>query len=142
MRKSTLLVAVFAFIFGGVLSAAVLEVQPPKIYIVDFMKVEPGQDEAYLQVEREWWKPVHEDRIRRGQMHAWALYRVRYPDGTQRDYDFVTVNVFDKFEDAERDPFELFPLVHPELDIERVEQETLASRRLVRGELWYQIDRL
>ena len=142
MRMSTLLLTVCAFIFGAFLSAAVSDVQSPKIYVVDFMKVEPGQEEAYLQVERKWWKPVHTDRIRRGQMRAWALYRVRYPDGTERDYDFVTVNVFDNFEDAERDPFELFPVVHPELDVQLVEQETLVSRRLVRGELWYQVDRL
>lgn len=142
MRMSTLLLTVCAFIFGGVLSAAVSDVQPPKIFVVDFMKVEPGQDAAYLQVEREWWKPVHTERIRRSQMRAWALYRVRYPDGMERDYDFVTINVFDNFEDAERDPFELFPVVHPELDIQLVEQETLASRRLLRGELWYQVDRL
>jgi hypothetical protein len=142
MRISPLLVAFGAFVLGGVLSAAVSDLRPPNIYVVDFMKVAPGQDEAYLQVEQAWWKPVHAERIRRGQMRAWALYRVRYPDGAERDYDFVTVNVFANFEDAERDPFELFPVVHPKLDVQLVEQETSASRRLVRGELWYQVDHL
>ena len=33
---------------------------------VDYMKVAPGQDDAYLQVEQKMWKPIHEARVEAG----------------------------------------------------------------------------
>lgn len=116
--------------------------RPSRIYVVDFMKVEPGGGDRYVEVETEWWKPVHAERIRRGLMHSWSLYRVRYPDGVAKDYDFVTVNVYDSFADSELDPFVLLAEVHPDADRAEIEKETLASRRMVRGEIWYRIDHL
>lgn len=115
---------------------------PERIYVIDYMKVEPGHEARYLEMETEWWKPVHAARIRNGSMHAWSLYRVRYPDGTARNYDFVTVNVYDSFAYSERDPFEVFDEAHPDADPALVRQETLDSRRLVRGEIWYRVDHL
>lgn len=113
-----------------------------RIYVVDFMKVEPGDADRYVEVETEWWKPVHAERIRQGSMHSWSLYRVRYPDGTAKGYDFVTVNVFDTFADSELDPFAFLAEVHADADTAQIEEETLASRRMVRGEIWYRIDHL
>jgi hypothetical protein len=115
---------------------------PSRIYVVDFMKVEPGDEDRYMRVETRWWKPVHAERIRDGSMHAWSLYRVRYPDGAAKEYDFVTVNVFDNFGDSELDPFDFLGSVHPNADISAIEEETMASRRLARGEIWYRIDHL
>lgn len=113
-----------------------------RIYVVDFMKVEPGDEDRYVEVETEWWKPVHAERVRRGSMHSWSLYRVRYPDGTAKEYDFVTVNVFETFADSELDPFAFLAEVHSDADTASIEEETLASRRMVRGEIWYRIDHL
>lgn len=31
---------------------------------VDYMKVAPGQGDAYLQLEQKLWKPVHEARVK------------------------------------------------------------------------------
>lgn len=115
---------------------------PPRIYVVDFMKVAPGGEDAYVQAERNWWRPVHAERIRRGTMRSWSLYRVRYPDGAAKDYDFVTVNVYDDFADSELDPFAFLAEVHPDADRVAIEKETLASRRMVRGEIWYRVDHL
>ena len=130
-----------SFVAGGAVYGTLAE-QPRLIYVIDYMKVEPGTEQDYIEAETELWKPVHAERIRRGLMHAWSLYKVRYPDGTQRDYDYVTVNVFDSFEDSERNPYALFPVVHPRIDIKAVERRTLAARSLVRGELWYLVDHL
>lgn len=115
---------------------------PSRIYVVDFMKVEPGDDDRYVDLETKWWKPVHARRIRDGSMHAWSLYRVRYPDGVAKEYDFVTVNVFDSFEASEMDPLALLAEVHVDGDTAAIEKETLDSRRMVRGEIWYRIDHL
>jgi hypothetical protein len=124
------------------LVAAQASSTPSRIYVVEFMKVEPGGEDDYVAVETDWWKPVHAERIRRGSMHSWSLYRVRYPDGVAKEYDFVTVNVFDSFADSERDPFALLAEVHPGADTARIEEETMTSRRMVRGEIWYRLDHL
>lgn len=125
----------------GVVAAQSAE-RPSKIYVVDFMKVEPGGEEHYVEVERKWWRPVHAERIRRGSMHAWSLYRVRYPDGAAKAYDFVTVNVYDDFAASELDPFAFLSEVHEGADRAAIEAETLASRSMVRGEIWYRLDHL
>lgn len=130
------------FVCGAATSVAVAEREKPLIYVVDFMSVAPGDEAAYEELERGVWKEVHAERIERGLMRAWGFYAVRYPLGTEKAYDYVTVNVFDSFEDAERDPALLFPEVHPERSPEEVVADTRAVRELVRGEIWYRLDGL
>jgi len=135
-----LLVAGFAA--GVTTSVAIAERDDPIVYVVDFMQVDPADKAAYERLERETWKAVHAERIERGLMRGWGLYQVRYPLGTAKEYDYATVNVYDSFEDAERDPALLFPDVHPERSVEDVIAETRAARELVRGEIWYRLDGL
>jgi len=130
------------FVAGVATSVAVAEREDPLIYVVDFMQVEPADKAAYERLERETWKAVHAERIERGLMRGWGLYEVRYPLGTAKPYDYATVNVYDSFEDAERDPALLFPDVHPERSVDDVIAETRAARELVRGEIWYRLDSL
>lgn len=122
--------------------AAQSSAEPSRVYVIDYMKVEPGDGDRYVETETKWWKPVHEERMRRGEMHSWGLYRVRWPDGAEKEYDFVTVNVFDTYADSDKDPFAVFGEVHPNADRQAVERNTMESRRLVRGEVWYRIDHL
>lgn len=128
------------FVAGTAVSTASGEGREPLIYVVDFMKVSPGDGRAYVELEKGPWKAVHEERISRGLMRGWALYEVRYPLGTARPYDYVTVNVFDSFADAERDPALLLESVLPDVSKDEVLEETLAVRDLVRGEIWYRLD--
>jgi hypothetical protein len=130
------------FVTGALTSAAVAEREQPLVYVVDFMQVDPADQARYETLERETWKAVHAERIERGLMKAWGFYAVRWPLGTEKPYDYVTVNVFDSFEDAERDATGLFPEVHPDLSVEDVVAETRAVRELRRGEIWYQLDQL
>ena len=130
------------FVVGMATSVAIAERDDPLIYVVDFMKVAPADKAAYERLERETWKAVHAERIERGLMRGWGLYEVRYPLGTAKAYDYATVNVYDSFEDAERDPSLLFPEVHPDRSADEVVAETRAARELVRGEIWYRLDQL
>ena len=68
---------------------------------VDYMKVAPGQEDAYLQLEQKTWKPIHEARIKAGNALAWYLYRVDSPTGTAADHNYVTVAVYANFEALE-----------------------------------------
>jgi hypothetical protein len=106
------------------------------------MKVAPGQADAYLRLERETWMPIHRERIRRGQLRSWALFQVRYPYGTENEYDFVVVNAYDSLMQAGLDLTDVFARVHPNMPLDTLAQRTFAARNLVRGELWHRLERL
>ena len=55
---------------GFMVRATPLMAQGPFV-TVDYMKVAPGQDDAYLQLEQKTWKPVHEARVKAGNALGW-----------------------------------------------------------------------
>jgi hypothetical protein len=104
---------------------------------VDYMKVAPGQDDAYLQVEQKQWKPIHEARVKAGGALGWYLYRVVSPSGTQADHNYVTVAVYSSFEAIENPyPNELLAKIVPSQNMAEFMKKTVASRDLVRSETW------
>jgi hypothetical protein len=111
--------------------------QGQAIVTVDYMKVAPGQDDAYLQVEQKMWKPIHEARVKAGNALGWYLYRVDSPSGTLVDHNFVTVAIYSSFEATENPfPNELLAKIVPAQSAAEFMKKTLASRDLVRSELW------
>ena len=56
-------------------------------------------------MEQEIWKPIHAERMRRGLLTNWSLYGVPFttPDAP---YSYVTINVFDSFENMATEPSE------------------------------------
>src|SRR5205809_2633718 len=105
-----------AFLAGSLSSVASTQAQQPQrpsVYVVNFIKANPAKYQEYLQLERETWKPVHQERIRAGQMRSWALYGVQYPFGTSLEYDCVMIDTYASLADAERDNSPLLANVHP-----------------------------
>ncbi len=104
---------------------------------VDYMKVAPGQEDAYLQVEQKMWKPIHEARVKAGNALGWYLYRVFSPSGTLVDHNFVTVAIYGSFEAVEN-PYsnELFSKIVPAQSAAEFTKKTIAARDLVRSEVW------
>src|SRR5438445_251111 len=70
---------------------------PPKYVQIDYMKVEPGKGGEYLRAVRELWKPIHEERVKKGLILAWGIAGMRYPAGASREYDYVTATYYDRF---------------------------------------------
>jgi hypothetical protein len=139
--------AAASFVAGTLTSAALSQGQqspPPAVVEVDFMKPERGQEEAYYRLETETWKRIHQERVRQGHMRSWALYGRQYPSGTANDYDYVTVNVYGSFADADRDLTQLIrevlPRINPKLPADSLFQQTDRARKLVRGEIWRLLD--
>ena len=64
---------------------------PPLFCIVETMKTLPGKSTDYVKAEREVWKKLHQERVKRGLIRRWDLFAVRYPSGTNAAYDYVTV---------------------------------------------------
>lgn len=103
---------------------------------VDYMKVAPGQDAAYLALEQEW-KPVHQSRIDAGRAMGWYLFEVLSPTGTEADHNYVTVRVYDSFDHLEN-PFsaEILAAALPGVDLTEMNNRTLRARDLVRSETY------
>lgn len=112
----------------------------PAVLEVSCMKVDPLKEEDYLKLERDIWKPMHQERIRRGHMRSWTLYAVRYPTGTQRECDYRTVNVYGAVADIDRPLTDVAAKIHPKTPIADLFRRTITGRDLVRGELWYEVD--
>jgi hypothetical protein len=117
---------------------------PPKVILVDFMRVAPGNEGKYVELEQKVWKPLHQARLKAGNGRSWALYAMRFPAGTSMDRNFATINVFDSLQDI--DKYEeslgtLFPQVHPAKSMEQIFADTLAAREQRMTELWIEIDR-
>lgn len=103
--------------------------------VVDLMKVEPGNEGTYVDLEQNIWKPIHQERIKQGLIVGWVLYQVMYT-GTDDSYNYATVNVY-------ADPAKLetpyqgidFAKVLPGKDINEVSEATLNSRKIVKTQL-------
>lgn len=111
------------------------------LYIqVDYMKVPDGEDGAYVRMEREVWKPLHNERVRRGLLRSWNLYSVLLstPD---LPYSYVTVNTYDSLEALDNSlPPEVFEAVHGDADLEAMMERTLATREIIHSEIWRRMD--
>ena len=115
---------------------------PRRYFVLDYMKVAPGKGNDYLRLEREVWKPFHAQRIKDKRLLGWELYEVRYTADTHRDYDYVTVNVYDNLAATEDQTGmgEMFQRMHPGNDGARLLTETGAARQTVRSEVWVLLD--
>jgi L-rhamnose mutarotase len=114
----------------------------PVVVSVAFMKVDPAKDEEYRRLEREIWRPIHQERIRQGLMRSWTVYAVRFPSGSKRDYDYAIVNTHKSVADMERSIMDVVQKVHPNTPWAELVRRTVAARDQVRGEMWYQIDHI
>lgn len=138
-------IVALSFLMGVLVTTAFTQSQAqPLVVDVGFMKVEPGKGPDYLRFERELWKPVHQERIRTGRLKSWSLYQVGYPHGTEREYGFVTVNVYNSINDLERsiEIEDVFAKVHPNVRMSEISAQTQNARRLVRGEMWRRLEHI
>jgi hypothetical protein len=108
---------------------------------VDFMKVKPGNEGAYLDVEKNIWKPVHQEFIKAGTRAGWSLWSSVFPSGSGADYQYVTANFFSDFSKiGAADYTDAFKKAHAGKDVDELNVKTGNSRDLVRSELWEVID--
>lgn len=133
-----------AFLLGTFVNTGITQQAAPDPLVVSvaFMKVDPAKDEEYRRLEREIWRPMHQERIRQGLMRSWTVYAVRFPSGTKREYDYALVNTYKSVADMERSIVDVIPKIHPNIPVAELSRRTFDARELVRGEMWYQIDHI
>jgi len=131
-----------AFLLGTTVNTGIARQQPqldaPVVQIA-FMKVAAGRGAEYLALERDLFRPIFQERVRQGISRSWTVYSVRFPIGSKREYDYVTVNTYNSLADLERSSAEIAAKVHPSISAEELTRRTIAARDLVRGEVWYKV---
>ena len=112
---------------------------PAKYILVNFMRSKAGGN--YEAVEKDLWKPVHQDLVKSGGKVGWSLYGLVLPGGTSYPYDYATVDgmgsltgITNMYSD------DLFKRIHPNITVTDISNRTAAGRDLVRQELWVLVD--
>ena len=141
LRRLSALCILYAGLAAWASTVHAQEMSAPLYLRLDYMDVEPAGEGAYVELEQEVWKPVHEALIEAGILTSWQLYAVRLPGGTGSEYNYVTVNVYDSLTDLENPyPEDVLTRVHADTALAGLAARTYAARDLVRSELWVLID--
>ena len=129
-------------LFFSIATAPAIPMDKPAAYMqVNYMKVEPGIEAAYEELESETWMPVHNELIRSGRTTGWGLWSALFPRGAGRPYQYITLNAFSEFSFVfDLDYSESFKKLNPDQDISEVMDKTRKLRTIVRTELWDLID--
>ena len=112
------------------------QAQPFQFVQVDYMKVQPGKGSDYVRMERELFKPIHEDRVKNGKIVSWNLWAVRIAGGSGAPYGYATSTGFANFAAIESpyqgtDPAK----IHPNLAQGELGARAAAARDLVRSDV-------
>lgn len=130
-----------AFLLGTLVNTGFTQqATTPVVVEVGCMKVDPLKNDEYLKLEHDIWRPMHQERIRKGHMRSWTLYGVRYPSGSHRECDYRTLNTYSSLADMDRSIEDVAAKVHPTLSLAELGRRTVSGRDFVHGELWYQVD--
>ena len=104
------------------------------VIILDYMKVEPGHTQDYLEIEKEW-KKLHQKKIEAGITTGWQLWRNMFA-GADDPYQFITINWYDNFaKTSEEFPGGLLDDVFTEAEWGALIEKTMNSRTLVSREV-------
>ncbi len=70
------------------------DAEKPVFVTIQYMKVEPSNIDNYLELES-LWKKMHQARVESGELLYWGLHQVVSPTGTDAEYNFTTVNLYE-----------------------------------------------
>ena len=134
-RKSITISLIVISIFVTYPKQGKSQEQAPILYVlVEFMKVKQADIDKYLELEKTFWKPIHEERVKQKEIAGWRLFAVRYT-GTSDEYNFVTGTFFHDVSKLEKVYNVDVEKIHSGKDKDKAYQETLKSRELVKRTL-------
>jgi hypothetical protein len=108
----------------------------PRFSVENFMKIPATGWEAWIGMESEFFKPVHEKSIELGNRAGWFLGLVVLPRGENMEYQASTVDFYHNWEDMTKDNDPAWEAVYPTgINYEMVEQRINALRTIVRTEV-------
>jgi len=114
--------------------------EPAAYFVVNWMTVEPGNASDYLNMEREIYKPVHEESIKGNFRSGWSLWS-RFM-GNQLQEQYATADAFSSWSQMmqEFSYEEILKKVHPDKNIDELNEMTLKLRTMGRSEVWKLLD--
>lgn len=86
MKKIVILIAIVLLVSSAF-------AQDKLYYVLEFMKVDDKDEIAYLETES-FWEKIHEQRIKKGDLVEWDLWKLKSNDEEQ-SYQYLTINVYD-----------------------------------------------
>ena len=118
-----------------------------KYRIANFMKTAPGQRDAFVESRQGFIQPIFSRMIHdiNAPMSGWILNELVTPDGTEKEYDFVSFDLFKDKADIGRaySNKNYTKLAHPNLSNEEaqaVSNKNRAMRKMVKREIWEVMD--
>ena len=136
-RKSSLYSFIVATLIFFTISETCLAQEEEPIYtIVGLMKVKQGGEANYVDIERSYWKPIHQELVKQGKILGWYLYRIQFT-GTGDEYNYATVTHMKGDYNMDEGMYgaDIFTKVHPKVEINEMLSKTLESRDLVSNRL-------
>lgn len=126
-----------AFALGAILPLRDTHAQsnsaPRMYYQISFMKSKPGQD--WLKMERDLWKPIHQDRINGGHLNSWSVMEPIYSG--PHPYDYITVEGSNSIDDFTKlDYPALMTKAWGKENFESRSSQTTNARDMLGTELW------
>lgn len=104
---------------------------------VDFMKATPGKESEYVKLEKDIYKPMHTEMVKRGGKDDWGLYAVEMPYSSEREYDYITANFYTSLNQGNGISYsEIAKKVFPKMDVNAISTQTTNARKMVRSDLW------
>ncbi|MCB0573294.1 MAG: hypothetical protein KDC61_01860 [Saprospiraceae bacterium] len=115
-----------------------------KISVFNYFDFPEGKTSAdHVKMEQDIWKPVHDARVKDGQLKGWLLLRLEFPFGADMPYHDATIDVYTDMKQLLAPWFEeIFAKVHAGKNIADLMKATREAARLVKGELRIDIDKL
>lgn len=74
-----------------------------RIVRLTYMNVEPAKVGDYLKRIREYYIPIHNQRVTQGKLTSWKAYQVAYPNGEAPEYNIVLMSELPGFAHLEPD---------------------------------------
>jgi hypothetical protein len=113
----------------------VIAQEPAVFALVEYMKVKQGDGQKYTDLERNYWKKIHQERVTRGEIDRWVLYEVRFA-GSDDEYNYVTATLISNPNKLEN-PYEGIDVekILAGEDVDKIMKETSESRQLVKSNL-------
>jgi hypothetical protein len=144
MKRSTVMVCcVLVMLFA--LNLFAQEKSASTYYAMWYYKIPQGKTAQFLALVKQW-KPVEEELLKQGMTTGWSFYRVKYPSGSAREYDYVWINGYSDFGKTKGGyPKKVRIAAHPDWGQEEWDKfwaEVKEARDWVKGELWRVRDRI
>ncbi len=117
-------------------SALVVE-QEAVIYLqIDYYVLAEGMKPGFINTKETLWKPVHDERVRQGEIIRWSLYDALI-SGPTAEYDYVSITMTDKFGSLYGGTgLDRIISVHSGKDEDEMIEKMHEGYRIVNSEIW------